>query len=93
MQLLTVASAIAAPGAASLLGVIAVLTIDRPVASRLKGHGGLISAPGTSDRCALPLLPVVSASTRQLALLCLTAGLATFWSRIATFAEECLILA
>jgi hypothetical protein len=82
------------PGAFSSSGSKAVLAIYGPVASRLKRYRGLFPAPGTGDRGALWLTPsVVSSATGLFVLLCLAARLASFWSRIATLLEKCLIFA
>src|SRR6516165_1215498 len=77
---LTVTSPTSALGTASLLGLVAVLAINRPVATRLEGYCGLLPTPGTNDRCALRFAPGVSSPSSLFVLLCLAARPATLWS-------------
>jgi hypothetical protein len=91
------APATASASAISLFGLIAVLAIYRPVASRLKRHSGLLAASGTRNRRALRFTPVVSSaastSAALLVLLRLAARLTALWRRVTAFLKKRLIFA
>ena len=90
------AAATAAAAGAALLCLVAIAAIHRTIATRLKGHRRLLSAPGADHRCSSGLGPLVSSSTAPSALfvfLRLTAGFAALGCGIPALLEERLVFA